>query len=63
MKSPAHHEDIARGHEAAGEWRLAARAWFMAKGASVGHMRRDRYEAHMDRCEARVDVEEWEVDA
>ena len=42
--------DIARHHEEEGEWQKAALAWEGAKGASIGHKRRDRYERQADKC-------------
>ena len=56
--SPEGWADIAREYEAIGEYYNAARAWLGAKGASVGHKRRDRYERSYERCVAQGD-EDW----
>lgn len=47
---PAHYEKIAETAEAEGRWQDASKAWMDAKGASLGHGRRDRYEAQALRC-------------
>ena len=56
--TPGGWADIATEHEAKQEWQEAANAWQCAKGASIGHKRRDRYERAADRCmdKARFEV-------
>jgi hypothetical protein len=51
--SPGGWADIATAHEEKDEWQAAAKAWTSARGASIGHNRRDRYEEQADRCWAK----------
>lgn len=51
MECPAHYEDKARAAQEAGDWHEAAKQWYLARTASVGHNRRDRYERLAKRCE------------
>lgn len=55
--SPEGWADIARKYESEERWVQAERAWFSARGASVGHNRRDRYERAARRCELRAEYE------
>jgi hypothetical protein len=55
MQAPSYYEEHARTCMAREDWPLAADYWMKARGASVGHNRRDRYERLMDSCLAKAD--------
>lgn len=48
------HEDKAKAAEARGDYESAYRHWINAKGASIGHTRRERYEKRADFCEKKL---------
>lgn len=54
MKAPSYYEEHARTCMAREDWALAAEYWNKARGASIGHNRRDRYERIADQCLAKV---------
>jgi len=52
---PEEWADLAREFEKQRRWVQAERAWFCARGASIGHNRRDRYERAARRCELQAE--------
>jgi hypothetical protein len=53
---PGYYEDLAVAAEKLNDWKKAAQHWREAAGASIGHNRRDRYEARGDWCEKQPPV-------
>lgn len=53
LKSPGYYETEAQAAQQAGNWALAAALWDKARAASIGHTRRDRYEARAAACRAK----------
>ncbi len=50
MKTPHYWVEKATEAEKAGRWKEAAGYWFKAKGAAIGHKRRERYEDREQAC-------------
>lgn len=50
MKPPSYYEQAAIELLTQGNWEAAAVQFDYARGASVGHTRRDRYERRADNC-------------